>query len=137
MMRAGLPTEAEKRELRSFGLTMAAVVPGLFGLLLPWLSGREYRLWPWLVAAVFAGAALFVPVGLRTTHRIWMAIGHALGWVNSRILLSVIFFVVIVPAGLIMRLTGKDPMARQFDKAAASYRCPSSPRGKEEMEKPF
>ena len=132
-----MPIESENRELRSFGLTMAAVIPGLFGLLLPWLSGREYRLWPWLVAAVFAAAALIMPAGLRTTHRIWMTVGHALGWVNSRILLGVIFWVLIVPAGLLMRLSGKDPMARRFDKAATSYRTPSSQRGIDQMESPF
>lgn len=136
-MHQGLPTEAESRELRSFGLTMAAVIPALFGLLLPWLWGREYRLWPWLVAAVFAGAALLMPVGLRTTHRLWMAIGHGLGWVNSRILLSVIYCVVIVPVGLVLRVTGWDPMHRHMDKSALTYRRPSAGRSKEEMERPF
>lgn len=136
-MRQGLPTEAETRELRSFGLTMAAVIPALFGLLLPWLWGREYRLWPWLVAAVFAGAALLMPVGLRTTHRLWTAIGHGLGWVNSRILLGVIYCAVVVPAGVVLRLAGRDPMHRRMDKAAPTYRSPSAGRGKEEMERPF
>lgn len=132
-----LPTETERRELRRFGLTMAILVPALFGLLLPWVFGREYRLWPWLVAVVFAASALLMPVGLRTSRRIWMVLGSVLGWLNSRILLGAVFWVLVVPTGLVMRLTGGDFLARRFDAGAASYRVASRARRRDDMERPF
>jgi hypothetical protein len=57
-----------------------------------------------LVAGTFAPATLVVP------NRLWRRLGHALGWVNTRILLSLFFFLVLMPVGLIMRLMGKDPL---------------------------
>jgi hypothetical protein len=60
-----------------------------------------------------------------------------LGWVNTRIILGVLFYVKILPMGLIMRLCGIDPMARKHDKSASSYRIKSMSVAKERLEKPF
>lgn len=57
-----------------------------------------------LLAGTFAPSALVVP------NRWWRRAGHALGWLNTRILLSLFFFVVLTPVGVIMRLFGKDPL---------------------------
>ena len=57
-----------------------------------------------LIAGTFAPWMLVVP------NRWWRRVGHALGWVNTRILLSLFFFLVLLPAGVIARLAGKDPL---------------------------
>jgi hypothetical protein len=123
--------------LRTFGLVTGAVFVGLFGLALPWLRRATLPRWPWIVAVPLILLALAAPGALRGVYRIWMRFGRVLGAVNSRIILAILFFLVITPAGLVMRLLGRDPLARQFDQDAASYRLPAEPNEVSSMEKPF
>lgn len=126
-----------RKGLREFGLTSGAVVAGLFGLLLPWLFGHQMPVWPWPVAGVLCVWALTAPSSLRPVYRGWMAIGHVLGIVNTRIVLAILFFVVFVPVALVFKVARHDPMARAIDKRTATYRTPSRPRGTDHMERPF
>lgn len=57
---------------------------------------------------------------LKTLYSYWMKFAHALGWVNTRIILSIVYFLIFTPLALIFRLIGKDPMERRFE-AADSY----------------
>jgi hypothetical protein len=60
-----------------------------------------------LAGAAFAPAALVVP------NRAWRRFAHVLGWINARILLTVFFALVLTPAGVLMRLLGRDPLDRR------------------------
>lgn len=126
------------QELRKFGLVMAAAIAVVFGGVLPWLFGRPWPRWPFVVAAAFVVLALALPRALAPVQRGWLRFGHALGAFNSRLVLSLVFFVVVAPLGLVMRLFGKDPIARRRDPAATTYRIVSpvndDPKA---MEKPF
>ena len=128
---------AERKQLREFGLVFAAGLVIMFGLLLPWLAGRPWPLWPWIAAAVFVTPALAFPQVLRPLNALWLKTGHVLGWVNTRIILGVVYFVVFLPAGLLLRVLHKDPMHRNFDASAASYRVPSKSAPIQQMERPF
>jgi len=128
---------ADHRQLREFGLVFAAGLIVMFGLVLPWLAGRPWPLWPWITAVVFAVPALVYPPLLRPFNALWLKIGHVLGWINTRIILGVVYFVVFLPAGLLLRALRKDPMRRSFDPAADSYRVSSEPSPGNQMEKPF
>ncbi len=132
---AHLP-EPDKKGLRDFGLTTGAIIVGLFGLLFPWLFDRPFPVWPWVVATVLALWALTLPNTLRPVYRGWMAVGHVLGWVNTRIILAVLFYLVFLPAGMIMRILGKDPMARKFT-TDKSYRVPSTEYPANHFERPY
>lgn len=127
------PTAAE---LRKFGFVMAAMIAGLFGLLLPWLFGRPLPKWPWIAAVLIALPAFFAPSLLGPVHRAWMAVGAVLGWINTRILLAAMFYVIVLPVGFAMRLAGRDPM-RRAKTADPSYRQPSTERSAQDMERPF
>jgi len=129
-----LPPDA--RELRRFGLLMAAVIAGLFGALIPLLKGHAVPVWPWALAALFLVPALAFPKALGPVHRVWMRIGHALGWVNTRILLTLVYYLVITPMGLAMRALGKDPL-RRARPDADSHRHPSQALPRERMERPY
>jgi hypothetical protein len=63
--------------------------------------------------ALLAFLGLAVPAGARAFHSVWMQVAHALGWLNSRILLGAMFYVVMTPIGWIVRLTGADPLNRR------------------------
>lgn len=123
-------------ELRAFGLLMGAMVGLVFGLLIPWLWGLAWPLWPWPVAAVFVLGALLVPRWLAPVHGLWLRIGHALGWLNTRLILGLVFFLIFVPVGLARRAF-RDPLARRLDGGLESYRLPGRQPVKRNLERPF
>lgn len=116
---------------------MGILLALVFGLLLPWLFIHAIPLWPWVMAGLLWVVALVWPMALRPVAAAWMKLGAILAWVNTRILLGVMFFTVFLVVGLILRLLGKDPIPKAFDSAAKSYRIKSRLRTAEHMEKPF
>ena len=129
--------ELSTQELRKFGLTTGAIVAALFGLLLPWLFNHGYPYWPWILAAVLWLWALITPATLKSVYNGWMKVGHVLGWINTRIILGLMFYTVFFAVGLVLKILGKDPMSRKIDKTAESYRVTSRVHTKDHVERPF
>ena len=135
--------ELDRRGLREFALTTGTVVAVLFGLIIPWLLGRQIAFlswpgnWPWLLFTVLAAWGLIAPTTLRPLYRLWMRFGLVMSRITSPIILGLVFYLVFMPAGLIMRLFGKDAMNRKFDKNAGSYRVQSKKAPPENLERPF
>jgi O-antigen/teichoic acid export membrane protein len=135
--------ELDRRGLREFALTTGTVVAVLFGLIIPWLLGRQIAFlswpgnWPWLLFTVLAAWGLIAPMTLRPLYRLWMRFGLVMGRITSPIILGLVFYLVFMPTGLIMRLFGKDGMNRKFDKNAGSYRVQSKKAPRENLERPF
>lgn len=129
--------QPDVRELRSFGLITGGLTPAFFGLLLPWLFEREFAQWPWIAGAVLVVWALALPKTLKPVYLVWMTIGNCLGWINTRIILSLMFYFIILPMGLLMRLSGKDPMARKMNREQQSYRIASVVPEKNHLERPY
>ena len=128
----------DNQGLRKFGLTTGAIIVVLFALFFPWVFDIAVMpMWPWVVAGLLWAPALVTPGLLRPVYATWMKIGQAIGWVNTRIILGVIFYVLVFPMGLVMRLLGKDPMARKLDKSSSSYRVNSISEPRDRLEKPF
>jgi len=126
-----------KKGLRTFGLLTGAILAVLFGLLLPWLFDRTLPLWPWIVAGTLWLWALFLPVTLLPVYRGWIAVGNVLGWVNTRIILAIMFYLLFLPVGLFMRVMGKDPMARDIEKTLKTYRVERSRKNRNHVENPY
>ncbi len=128
----------DNKGLRKFGLTTGAIIVVLFVAFFPWVfDAVNLPIWPWILAGLLWVPALIMPRVLRPVYTTWMKIGHGLGWVNTRIILGVLFYVLILPMGLIMRLFSKDPMARKLDESVASYRIKSVSEPKDRLEKPY
>lgn len=131
-------TTPQPRELRSFGLMMAAVIAVLFGLALPALLGRALPLWPWILSGAFAGLALVKATALRPVYAGWMKFGHIMGFINTRIILGFTFYIVLTPIGVIMKLFGADPLRSKLRTADESYRIVRSQSIEPaDMERPF
>lgn len=128
---------ASPKMLRQFGLVLGFLLIALFGVLFPFLTEKSTPVWPWVAALALWIASVFRPLWLTPMYRAWMAMAHVLNWIMTRLLLGLVFYVVIWPLGCIMKITGKDPMARKWDKTLASYRVTSAPSNKEDMERPF
>jgi hypothetical protein len=73
------------------------------------------------VGTLLVISAFVSPTSLRVVYRGWMALGQALGWFNTRIILGVVFYLLVTPMGLLMRLAGKDPMRRRYAPEADTY----------------
>ncbi len=129
--------ELDRSGLRNFGLTFGAIIAVLFGLLLPWLFSYGHPWWPWFVGAVFAGWALAAPDSLKPVYILWMKLGLVINAVMTRIILGIVFYLIVLPTGIILRLRGGDPMRRKLDKGMTSYRVESHPAPPDQMRKPF
>ena len=127
----------DKQELRKFGFVFATGLVLIFGLFFPWVLERPTPYWPWIVAACFAATALVLPLALKPVFIVWMKIGHVLGWINTRIILGAVFFIIFAPVALFIRVFGKDPMQRRLDATASTYRIKSEKLPRERMERPF
>ena len=127
----------DKHGLRKFGLVTGSIVIVLFGLLLPLLFGFGYPLWPWYLGGILAAVALVVPVALNPVYHGWMRFGAVLGWINTRLILGIVFYVIFTPVALILKLIRHDPMKRKFEKDPGSYRKLSHNQSKEHMENPY
>jgi hypothetical protein len=129
------PKKIGNSDLRSFGLIVAAGF-AIIGLV-PLLRGHDLRSWAVILAVVLSLTALVLPSVLRPFHRVWMTIGEGLGWVNSRIILGIVYYVLILPTGAIRRLSGKDPMRRKFDRAATTYRVARTKRPASHLQRQY
>ncbi len=127
---------SETKELRTFGL----LVGGVFGLIGVWpllFRGEGLRLWALALAGPLIGLGLVLPHSLKHVHKGWMWVGHILGWVNTRILLGIIFFGLLTPMGVVMRLFGRDAMQLALDQRSGSYRVVRKPRPRLHMRQQF
>lgn len=127
--------KVDRKQLRSFGFLVGGVFGGIG--LWPLIFGEPYRLWAVVVAAVLLLPAVVWPPVLAPLFKGWMFIGHVLGWINTRIILGLVFYLLVTPIGLVMRLMGKDPMTRGFDAEAKTYRVVKEGRDGKHMERQF
>jgi hypothetical protein len=136
----------DKKGYREFGLTTGAIVVGLFGLAIPFLFGVNYPSWPapfplswpWLILYVLGALALIAPMALAPIYKYWMMFGLFMGtYIMTPLIMFIVFYGMFMPIGFIMRLFGKDGMARKLDNTAASYRVESARSPVKNLEKPF
>jgi len=116
-----MQNDATPKQLRSFGLTVG-IIFGILGLWPLVFRGADPR-WPLIVlAGCLVLPALVFPRILFWPHKAWMAVGHVMGWINTRIILGVVFYVIITPIGIIRSWLGNDPMGRKLRPDLDTYR---------------
>jgi hypothetical protein len=129
--------ESGRRDLRKFGITMAVGL-GLLGALFLWRSKGQPIVF-FALAGLFLIFGLVFPRVLRPVQRGWMAFAIVLGWVMTRVILVVLFYVGITPVAIIARLAGKRFLELEFEPARASYweRRSRPERGRDRYESQF
>lgn len=127
----------DREGLRDFGLLTGTIIVVLFGLLIPIVRGHALPVLPWTIALPLWALALAAPMSLSPVYQVWMRIGLVLGWINTRLILAIIFYLVVIPTGLLMRLFQGDPMQRKFEPQRQTYRVTSNVRSNRHMERPF
>ena len=133
------PKRQKKKQLRQFGLMVGSVLV-LIGLWkLYWGKHETARIILWSVGGLLMTAGAIVPKLLTPVYWLWMKLAHLLGWVNTRLLLGIIFFVIITPMAIVMKIFGRDALNRKIDKNIVSYWIPRPPIAsiKEHCERQF
>jgi hypothetical protein len=123
----------QANELRQFGLILAVVITALWLL----IAGLENTAWLAAIDAVVILAALTVPAALRPVHWLLLKFGHTVSKVLNPLLLGLVYFVIITPMGLVMRLFRYDPMRRRFEQEAETYRESSDDTATQRFDRPF
>tara|TARA_B100000242_G_C42742348_1_gene346262 strand:+ start:107 stop:502 length:396 start_codon:yes stop_codon:yes gene_type:complete len=99
-----------KKQLREFGLILVFFIPIIFGWLVPFLFGHKFRTWTIWIGSISFLITIFNPFFLFYPYKLWMAIGDLLAWINSRLILGLVFLFVLQPIALIMKFSGYDPL---------------------------
>jgi multisubunit Na+/H+ antiporter MnhG subunit len=109
----------EKKDLRKFGLTVGAVLL-IIGIIL-YLTGKTLFL-------IFGGAgtllillAFIYPKALKPANKLWMMLAILMGWFMSRVILAILFYLVVTPTALLLKIIGKDFLKLRADKSVKSY----------------
>lgn len=129
--------DSSVKKLREFGLVVGGVFAAL-GLLFLWRGKAHfpYFLYPGLALVVCGAVA---PGILRLLQKAWMTLAVLMGWVMTRVILSVLFFLVVTPIAMILRITGKDLLDLRFPSQDASCwkMCPKNEQGPAAYEKQY
>ena len=113
---------------RSFGLTVGAAC-GIIWMIALW-RGRGNPFWLGVLGGLLALLGWAAPATLRLPNAAWNKLSEVLGWINSRVILTAVFFLVFTPAGLIMRLLGRDPLRLRRGKRLTGWETyPARTRG--------
>lgn len=112
---------------RSFGLVFAAVF-AIIGLW-PLIGDGAVRIWSLAVSLVFLALALLRPMVLAPLNRLWTRFGLLLHHIVNPIIMGLLFYLVVTPTGLVMRMLGKDLLRLRFDPQAKSYWIERQPPG--------
>ena len=108
-----------KKDCRNFGLSVGIVLLAIGGLLL-W---KERPTYPWFLAigSILAFLGLVAPMVLKPRQKPWMMLAVTLGYIMSRVILSILFFVIFTLIGRISRLFGAKLLDLSFDRSAKSH----------------
>lgn len=97
------------KDIRSFGITIGIIL-FIISFLLMYYNKESYQIIG-IISLMFIGLGLVIPVMLKPFYFIWMIFAAILGWVMTRVILSLVFYLIITPIGLITRLIGEDFLA--------------------------
>tara|TARA_B100001029_G_C15048307_1_gene448771 strand:+ start:530 stop:907 length:378 start_codon:yes stop_codon:yes gene_type:complete len=99
---------------RSFGLLFFIV----FALIALWplMSGGQLRIWPVPISMIFLVLGLLNSKLLSPLNSIWVKLGELLGRIIAPIVMAIIYFTILTPIGLLMRIIGKDLLNIKFSK---------------------
>lgn len=125
-----------KVELKKFGFVVGIIfiVLGFY----PLIIGKPFNFYLFLTGGIFIILALFIPNSLSIIYKAWMKVGYVLGKINTFLILSAIYFLILTPIGIISRNFGRNSEKFQFRPDKDSYWIKKTPINvKENMKKIF
>jgi hypothetical protein len=110
-----------QEELKDFAIVMTWAFPLFFAVILPWLFNYAWQWWPFAISAVMLAMLFVAPSALRVPHYIWMKVAGVIGWINTRLILGVCFYLLITPLGVFMSLLGKLQYRKKAVSTSSNY----------------
>ncbi len=109
----------EQSSEKSFGVVFSIVF--LIVSLYPLTNSEGLRIWALFVSVIFLLLAYVAPKILSLPNKLWFKFGLLIGSIVAPIVITLVYFVTVLPTGLIMRLLGKDLLKQKLDENAKSY----------------
>ena len=111
--------KSEKSDFRNFGITVGIILLIISGFLF-WKEKESFQI------LLFFGITLFllgiaIPFILKPIYWVWMIFATILGWIMTRVILSLLFYIILTPIGLILRFFGKQFLELRWEKSKESY----------------
>lgn len=125
------------KELRQFSITTGVFIAFIFGWFIPWLTDSSLNVNVFIFSISWVIWGMLLPRTLLPVYKGWMRFGSMMSRLTTPLILSIIYFMLITPLGLMVRVLAKDPLSRKLDDAVNSYRINSPELEPENMEKPF
>jgi len=122
--------------LKTFAINMSIAFPVIFMLLLPWLFNGNMPHWPALLSIVLMLLYFLKPALLYYPYVIWMIIASVLGFINTRIILALAYYCLIVPIGLFMQWR-KGLQYKQYSRHESAWQKREVNPTKENLKEPF
>jgi len=113
--------DTSSKEIRKFGLVIAIALGVIGSFVYVKFGNFDVVGWLWGIGLLFLILGFILPSVLRPVYRIWMLLAYFIGGIVSRVILTVLFYIVLTPTGLVLRLFGKDVLDQKFDKRQESY----------------
>ena len=110
------------KELREFGLLISLAFPIIVGFILPLSANEGFRVWTLYISIPTLFISFVLPRKLAIVYSAWMKIGNLLGWLNSKIILGLVFVIMLQPIAFIMRLFRYNPLRKEWSQKQISYR---------------
>jgi carbamoyltransferase len=129
--------ELPPKHLRQFAVSTGVAVSLVFGWFFPWLADLKPDINIMIFSTLWILWGLLFPMTLRSIYKGWMLFGSMMGRFMTPLILSIIYITLIIPAGLIMRVLGNDPLCRKLDSSVDSYCLKSERIEPSDLEKPF
>ena len=111
--------KSEKSDIRKFGITIGIILMIIAGFLF-WKEKESFQILL-TVGLIFCVLGIAIPVVLKPVYWIWMIFATILGWIITHVILSLLFYIIITPIGLIPRFFGKQFLELKWDKSKNSY----------------
>ncbi|MEN8907585.1 MAG: SxtJ family membrane protein [Clostridiales bacterium] len=123
-------------DLRKFGIILGILIILFFGFIIPFLRNYSLPKWPFITSIIIIILSIFIPKTITPIYIFWMKLGHILGKINTTILLTIIFYIIITPMGFFMKVFGYDPLKIKFFNEK-TYRKESQSLSINRMEVPY
>ncbi len=113
--------DPSRRDLRWFGLLLPLFVAVVGALVWRRTGSLTPATATWVIGGTLCAVFALWPASRRPLYVGWMYAVYPIGWTVSHVLLGIVYFLVLTPIGLLMRMLGRDPMERRIDRTASSY----------------
>lgn len=111
--------KGDKSDWKKFGITMGIILT-IIGFLLLWKKNNYFE-YSFFLSASFFILGLVLPSVLKYVYKAWMSLAVVMGFIMTRVIMVIIFYLIVTPIGLIASITGKKFLDMKIDQSAKSY----------------